>query len=286
MYLEHEIITDDNLTQLHFSASKSSGDLVPAHWHNHLEVLFFTDGKMDACINDVSYELSPGDILIVNPGDIHSTHVLRESHYYLLQVPPIHLERIDTDWKLLHFIEYLPLSPKSDSLNRELAGIFGQLSKLDTQREKGYQLLFLIQIYRFLYLLYTKGSTRLSAQSRNRTHRDFLRIEQSMEYVRQNYHRQFTLSEIAGHLSLTPEYFCRLFKKYTGQTFFTYVNQVRLLHFYQDLLQTGNSITLLMERNGITNYKVFIRTFKDAYGTTPQRLRKQHKESIAGRADT
>lgn len=286
MYLEHEIITDDNLTQIHFHASKASGDLVPAHWHNHLEVLFFTEGKMDACINDVSYELSPGDILIVNPGDIHSTHVLRESHYYLLQIPPVHLERIDADWKLLHFIEYLPLSLRSGSLNRELAGIFDQLSNLDAQREKGYQLLFLIQIYRFLYLLYTKGSTRLSAQSRSRTHRDFLRIEQSMEYVRENYHRQLTLAEIACHLSLTPEYFCRLFKKYTGQTFFTYVNQVRLLHFYQDLLQTGDSITLLMERNGITNYKVFIRTFKDAYGTTPQRLRKQHKESIASRGDT
>lgn len=282
MYLEHEIIADDTLTQLHFGAINTSGGLVPAHWHGHLEILLCTSGEMDACINDISYKLSVGDILIINPGDIHSTHVTRGGQYSLLQIPPVHLARIDADWELLHFTEFLPHSAANSSLNRELAGILHRLAELDTRREKGYQLLFLIEIYRFLYLLYTKGSTRLSIQSHSRTHRDFLRIQQSMEYVRQNYQRQFTLAEIAAHLSLSPEYFCRLFKKHTGQTFFTYVNQVRLLHFYQDLMQTGDSITLLMEKNGITNYKGFIRDFRDAYGDTPHRLRKRHKEVVAG----
>ena len=34
-----------------------------------------------------------------------------------------------------------------------------------------------------------------------------------------------------------------------------------------------------MEKNGITNYKVFMRTFKRLYGDTPQRVRKAAQEA-------
>ena len=280
MYGEHETIHDDILTQVFFSAVEDSNILVPAHWHQHLEVLYLTEGKMTAYINETSYDLLPSDILIINPQDIHYTHALENCHYYLLQIPSVHLERISMDWKLLHFSEFIPHNSSPDSLNFQLNEIFREFIDLDRKREKGWHLLFFTRLYYFLYLLYTKGSSLLSAQNRNRTERDFLRIEQSMQYVRKHYREQISLSEIAILLSVTPEYFCRLFKKYTGQTFFTYVLQVRLLRFYQELMQTDESITFLLEKNGITNYKQFMRMFKETYGTTPHKLRVKQKNQI------
>lgn len=278
MYGAHETIHDDDLTQVYFSPVKNSDIFVPAHWHQHLEVLYLTEGKMTAYINETSYELLPSDILIINPQDIHYTHAFEGCHYYLLQIPSIHLERISTDWKLLHFSEYHPHNTSPDSLNFQLNEIFREFINLDCKRDKGWHLLFFTRLYYFLYLLYTKGSSFLSVQSKNRTERDFLRIQQSMQYVRKHYRKQISLSEIAMQLSVTPEYFCRLFKKYTGQTFFTYVSQVRLLRFYQELIQTDESITFLLEKNGITNYKQFMRMFKETYGTTPHRLRMQQRD--------
>ncbi len=277
MPFAHETINDDKQMQLYFSLVEASGQLVPLHWHNHLEILYLSEGSMTANINESSYSLNPGDILLVNPKDLHYTQVYGDCRYYLLQIPSEHLERISSDWKLLHFQEYFPCSSKADSQNRKLSAIIEEMIRLDSEKEPGYHLLFLIQIYQFLYFLYTKGSTRLSRKSRSQTDRDFHRIEQSMQYVKINFRSPISLSDVAGQLSLTPEYFCRLFKKYTGQTFFTYVNQVRLLHFYQELLHTDDSITYLLDKNGITNYKLFMREFKEAYGTTPHRLRKQHQ---------
>ena len=276
MYGSHETIWDDHLTQVRFSRVDASNDLILAHWHNHLEVLYLTEGHMTVCINETSYELKSSDILIVNPQDIHYTQSHGNSRYYLLQIPPIHLERISMDWQLIHFSEYIPYGPKPDSLNSGLSEILQEMIHLDEKQENGHHLLYLSRLYQFLYLLYTQGSSLLSVQNRNRTERDFKRVEQSMQFVRKNFRRPITLAEAAGHISVTPEYFCRLFKKYTGQTFFTYVSTVRLLHFYQELLQTDESITYLMERNGITNYKQFMRMFKEAYGTTPHKLRTQH----------
>lgn len=279
MPLTHETIQDDIFLQLHFTDVYASNQALPIHWHNHLELLYILDGNMTAYINELSYALVPGDILLVNPKDIHATHVSGNCHYYLLQIPAAHLALIDNDWKLLHFGEYLPHSPDKSSVNHNLSFLFGHLIQLDREHTPGYRLLFLAQIYELLYLLYKHDSTRLSARSRSRTERDLLRIEQSMQYVKKNYRNQFSLENVAKELSLTPEYFCRMFRKYTGQTFFTYVNQVRLLYFYEDLLHTDESITYLLDKHGITNYKVFMREFKKAYGTTPHRLRIQNRSN-------
>ena len=74
-------------------------------------------------------------------------------------------------------------------------------------------------------------------------------------------------------LALSKEYFCRLFKKYTGQTFLEYLNDVRTMHLYEDLQNSDETITVLMEKNGLSNYKIFMRTFKKLYGSTPQKMR-------------
>lgn len=275
MQFSHETIRDDAFTQLYFKTIEASNELLPAHWHAHLEILCILNGKMTAYINESSYQLLPGDILVVNPKDIHYTHVHGNGRYDLLQIPSAHLSRMTNGWEALHFTEYLPQKDSGSSLNSQLNTIFSKLRELDQAHPKGYRLLFLIQIYELLYLLYTEASTVVSMESRNRSTRDFNRMEQSMQYVRQNFRHPITLSQVAAELSLTPEYFCRLFKKYTGQSFLTYVSQVRLLHFHDDLLHTKESITYLLEKNGITNYKTFLPAFKAAYGTTPQKLRQQ-----------
>ena len=50
--------------------------------------------------------------------------------------------------------------------------------------------------------------------------------EEVIHYVKSNYKKEISLNEAAGLLNVSPEYFCRLFKKQTGQTFLEYLNAV------------------------------------------------------------
>lgn len=279
MKISHETIFDDDLIQLYFCYVNTSDELLPAHWHEHLEILFIAKGIMTAYINDSSYSLQPGDILLVNPRDIHYTHSHHDGEYCLLQIPPAHLERLSQEWEGLRFTEYLPHSSQKESLSHRLAEIFREMYRLHEEAARGSHLLFLAQLYRLLYLLYTENSMTVSPQFLSRNRRDLERIEKVMNYAKAHYRENISISAAAELLSVTPEHFCRLFKKYTGHTFFTYVNQIRLMHFYQDLVNSDESITFLMDKHGITNYKVFLKTFKEAYGTTPQRLRKDRRLS-------
>ena len=45
-------------------------------------------------------------------------------------------------------------------------------------------------------------------------------------------------------------------------SFLRYLNEVRVAHVYQDLVNTEEPISYIMEKNGFTNQKLFNRTFR------------------------
>lgn len=71
MNIEYENVLDDHPGKLHFAFVNTWDELLPAHWHEHLEIIYVTGGEITASINDVSYELKEGDIFLVNSNDIH-----------------------------------------------------------------------------------------------------------------------------------------------------------------------------------------------------------------------
>ena len=271
---EHEIINDDTGLRLFFHPVSTENGYSPLHWHSHLEILFMLSGYMTAYINDKKYTLKKEDMLIVSPKELHSTKAFGKADYILLQIPYDYLAGSLTHVSLIHFQAYFP-SITMNSTQKKLRDCLFTLLDAYKKKEDGYQLYFSSVVYEFLYILYKNHSVTMTRQAREKENRSFERIEEIIQYVKHNYKREISLAEVSELLNVSPEYFCRLFKKHTGQTFLEYVNAVRLIHFYQDLLQTDYSITDLLEQNGITNYKVFIRTFRETYKTTPGKLR-QH----------
>jgi len=268
----HEIIKDDDRMQLYFDVAHINHLYSPMHWHSHLEIIFILEGYMIAYINDRKYTLQKDDILIVNPRELHSTNSWGETVYLLLQIPYDYLSRALENASLIHFQEFFPSITTGTGQKKLRDGLL-ELVKAGTERKDGYLFHFSSVVYELLFTLYKHHSQKINPETKAKETRNLERMEELFQYVRANYRREITLSEAARIMNITPEYFCRLFKKHTGQTFLEYLNAIRLLHFHRELLATDYSITELMERNGITNYKVFIRSFKETYGTTPNKLR-------------
>lgn len=274
----HENVQSDHAGQLHFDFGETINQMVLTHWHEDMELLYVTKGILSVSVNDISYELKAGDVFLVNPNDIHRTSVSELTFYYMLQIPTVHLEKISPKWEYLRFQELIEASEDENSLNFQLRKIFEHIDRLYEAKENGYYLLVLAELYRLLYLLYTKGCHFAeTSETDSRTEWDLERVKQCMEYARIHYNENMTLADVAELLSVSTEHFCRLFKKYTGQTFMNYLNQIRMEHFYADLIQTEENILFLMEKNGILNYKSFLKRFKRIYGKTPVQLRRSVK---------
>lgn len=251
---------------------------VPIHWHEYLEFLYLLSGHMSAVVNAATYELDPGELLVINSEDLHMTQMYfnqnmdkTECPYILIQFSAARLREIFPNLDLLHFQNCI----RQAELHRipRMAELFEKIQTLFEEHPDGYQLLLTSYFYEFLHILYRNFSTWNVDRTRPASNRDLDRITEIVSWTRTHFKSPLTLDDAASHLGLSREYFCRIFKKYTGQTYLEYLSSVRTMNFYDQLLSSDLSIPMLMEQNGITNYRTFLRTFRTLYGTTPQKLR-------------
>ena len=88
---KHENILHKRHFDLQFSIRFEVVDDVnfysPFHWHNHIEILYVLEGKIDFKIEQRKYVLGDGDMIIINSEVIHSSKLCGHARYILLQVP-------------------------------------------------------------------------------------------------------------------------------------------------------------------------------------------------------
>lgn len=256
------------------------GELVTNHWHESLEILYILHGHMEVSIQDSTRHLKDDDYIIINSGDIHSTLGRTGTIVYLLQLTLPFLERCFVDYHTIRFEhtdDYLASDKnrlRFHHFHQEIKKILRDMGDLYNKKEEGYSLAFQSDLYRFLYLLNNTALVHISPVEKNKSTKNREQLSIITAYVAKHYQERITLAKAASKVGLQPEYFCRFFKRYMGMTFIDYVNQVRLSYVYEDLMNTDYSINTILDNRGFTNYKLFMKLFKEKYNCTPLAKRK------------
>lgn len=93
--------------------------------------------------------------------------------------------------------------------------------------------------------------------------------------MEKNYVDDIYLKNIADEIGMSPTYFSRFFKKTTGETFYCYLNKIRIYYAHKELMNSDASITEIALNNGFSNVKAFIEVFKKLYKVTPAKYKNQ-----------
>lgn len=92
---------------------------------------------------------------------------------------------------------------------------------------------------------------------------DGIRISEIYNYILHNYERDITLEDVAQQAYMTPQAFCRFFKKHTGHTFVSFLNEVRINEarkkFSEGNYESISSVAYNCGFNSVTNFN---RVFK------------------------
>jgi len=99
-------------------------------------------------------------------------------------------------------------------------------------------------------------------------------------YITCNVHRDFKLDDIAAHMDMKPSSFCVFFKKLTGKTFVTYLNEYRMERICKQLRETDAPVSEICYDNGFKNIPYFNRTFKRMMGVNPSEYRAEMNGTI------
>ena len=88
-------------------------------------------------------------------------------------------------------------------------------------------------------------------------------------YIRCNIKRNITLEEISLHTGMNRSSFCIYFKKNTGRTLITYINEQRIELACTMLKEKKMNISDICFSCGFSSVPYFNRVFKQIKGTTP-----------------
>ena len=97
-------------------------------------------------------------------------------------------------------------------------------------------------------------------------------------YISENYEKEITLKQAARFLNVGRNYFCSIFKKETGQTFYDYLINVRIEKAKGFLRKTGLKNYEVAKIVGYDNFNYFSTAFKKVVGVSPNEFRKKVPE--------
>ena len=104
---------------------------------------------------------------------------------------------------------------------------------------------------------------------------DGQKLHTIFEYTLAHFNQPMTLRAVADRAAMTPNAFCKYFKKHTRKTYFQYITELRITKACQ-LLQEHRDmpITMIAELCGFQTVSHFNRKFKGLKGVSPTGFRK------------
>ncbi len=271
----HEQINYEQNTGMLLHVGGFTDIITNNHWHNGFEIIYVTDGEMTITLRESKYVLKPGGFAVINCKTIHATYNKEYCHYLLLQIPYNTIKKNipDIDSIMIRCIceSFLTVSGK-------FVAVYNTLKQLEqlycNEHDCGYLLKLNSLVYELLYYLVMDFKVQANAEIKRKTERNVQRLGIVLQYVRQHYGENISLSDAASMVALNKEYFSRFFRKYMGQTFMDYVFAVRLECAYYDILNTDYTIGEIATRCGFeNNYRLFVSKFRERYGCNPAEKR-------------
>ena len=257
---------------------KYSNHMIHLHWHPEIELLYGISGELAVTVVEEKYILKARDILFINPEELHSY----APHSKEVQYHAAVFDSSLFQFKEGHFFEQDFTSPIANGelkfprlLNQEhpeYDGIVPIVHKLFNEDIQSKTMVFADLTLLFCALLEHSMLKRKQDETSVKKSDD---VKMCIRYMEENYGRKIMLAELAKLVHMTPNYFCNYFKKQTGLTPFTQLNNIRVRRASKMLRNTEKSIAEIAEACGYENVSFFIRKFKEIRGCTPSVYRKK-----------
>ncbi|HBG5345433.1 TPA: AraC family transcriptional regulator [Clostridioides difficile] len=98
-------------------------------------------------------------------------------------------------------------------------------------------------------------------------------IQITLDLIEANLSEEISINELANKANLSPFYYQRLFKRLVNKTVMEYIKLRRLAKASEYLAEHKNRILDVALNFGFASHETFTRSFKKAYGLTPEKYR-------------
>lgn len=250
----------------------------PIYFHSHdfYEIYFFVKGNVTYYIENESYTLSKGDILIIPPRKIHRPVIETADQPYDRYVLWIYDTNLAPHSGILRFLQELDrLTGKKNTRRVSFTGApFHTLTSLFDRLLSCFFSTQELSIYTaescMIFILdELMHSLRESSPATEDTG-DLIR--QVIAYINRNLIDAPSLDELSSRFFVSKYYLSHKFKEHTKTTIHQYI-LMKKINLAKDYLEQGDSPQSVCEKCGFSTYSNFYKTFTRQTGRSPGNYR-------------
>lgn len=243
------------------------------HRHKEAQLIWIKKGEGTLFIDNRMYAFKGGDVFLIGA---NQPHLFKSNSEYFEENHALHIEALmiffDPAGKLQSFLAlpemqlvrtYLQASKGGLKLpSQATAGLSTNMIRLQNARHQEVMICFL-QLLDELYRWQTESVPLAANAPALFSETEGLRIGHIYHFLMQHYHRSISLEEVAAIAHMTPQAFCRYFKKHTRQTLVAFLNEIRVNEVCRILAEGRHeSISVVAYRCGFNSMTNFNRIFK------------------------
>lgn len=257
------------------------------HYHDHYEILIYLGNQCQFIVNDISYTLYNGDIMIIPPNVPHlmSSEDGINNTRYVCMVPENLLNQYAmVNTNLREDISEFYSEAGHYRLDKEnLDKTIKHLSKILAYGDEEVDETTFVTAYHLYHALMNVYHAK-KIPSMSGDYKDDKHFSHIIYYIDQHFREpDLQLDRITQEFDISPYYLSKLFRKEMNQNFHEYLIEKRANYAAQLINNLNNNKMSLQDvstASGFGDYSTFYRSFKKVYKTSPKKFAQQHTQKI------
>ena len=258
----------------------------PLHWHKYIEIIALPEDADISVpptlrINQTTYRPTPGDILLIWPGEVHEIVENVDNQLIGLQFSITVFNELPDFTPFLNlFRTFHHISPVSapelaQNMLVHIQHMFA--AQNDQQTFSGVEtLIYLYEMFMDFGTYIKDTILKDTEQYPSKTNKTVEKINIACSYIIDNCEQDLTLESAADYIGFSTYYFSRIFKQITNYNFVEYLTLQRIKRAQLLLSDYNMSITEISYQSGFKSISTFNRVFRQYKGCSPSEYRKYY----------
>jgi AraC-like DNA-binding protein len=279
----NEILSSISINGIHIErvVRDSSFTMSTKHFHDDYELYYLLDGNRYYFIEDCSYLVEPGSLVLIDQQQIHKTSPSTTPYHerILISFEPnsfLPLSAVTTEIDLPTFFKkYKGLVTLHDYEKLHIEALFMRIFSEFLQKQVHYEaqiLLTLSELLLYIARIFPSHASQNPIHSHSLKH---VKVNEISDFIASHYRSSLSLNVLAEHFYLNKSYLSRIFKEISGFNVNEYINIIKIQRAKDLLITTQDSISEIAQHLGYTSLTYFERMFKQYTDITPLRYRKK-----------
>lgn len=271
---EQQYMTSKDFEIFHYKNDEELN--VDLHHHDFYEIYYFISGDVTFNVESKQYMLVPGDILLINPTELHQPKFGKINQPYeriVLWMSKTYLNKFKTENINLGEC-FEPIDQNHSNLLRistqSQISIFNLLKLLIFEDEKKiYGSEILTSCYLGQILVEVNRLIKETPHTYQPHDKSAAFVTEVVSFINDHYQEKITLDSLAAKFYMSKYHLSHEFNRIVGTSVYRYIIQKRL-SIAKHMLFENVSPMDVYQKCGFGDYANFYRAFKSEYGISPK----------------